>query len=257
MRSCWLHRCWQHAKAGEYLHLDPLPLLGSMIGVTQHIGLGGELDRGLHRAVPRGPRLRDARSPVVRPHRLDRAHVRHRAAAAAHRQPQRSRRSSGVLRAAGEFIDGGQAALGQLGGRGFALDKATGMFADPDHVHPINHAGRVLRRARPVERAAAAAGQCRCSCSIRGRRSAGTLPWPAPMSADIMPHCDGGRTLPRMHALARLRTSARRHAIHSRAANMMLCWGKPRLRQRSAAELDGFVAAHRTVRSASSARPSG
>ena len=30
---------WQHAKGRRILHLDPLPLMGSMIGITQRIGL--------------------------------------------------------------------------------------------------------------------------------------------------------------------------------------------------------------------------
>jgi alkanesulfonate monooxygenase SsuD/methylene tetrahydromethanopterin reductase-like flavin-dependent oxidoreductase (luciferase family) len=33
---------------------------------------------------------------------------------------------------------------------GFALDKASGMFADPDRVHPINHAGRYFTVRGPL-----------------------------------------------------------------------------------------------------------
>jgi alkanesulfonate monooxygenase SsuD/methylene tetrahydromethanopterin reductase-like flavin-dependent oxidoreductase (luciferase family) len=51
---------------------------------------------------------------------------------------------------AGEFVDVVRKLLDSWEDEGFALDKASGMFADPDRVHAINHAGRYFTVRGPL-----------------------------------------------------------------------------------------------------------
>ena len=70
--ACRRSRARARAAAVDGLHLDPLPLLGALIGATERIGLCALLAGRYRRALSRGPRLRDARPSGGRPHRLDR-----------------------------------------------------------------------------------------------------------------------------------------------------------------------------------------
>jgi N-acetyl-S-(2-succino)cysteine monooxygenase len=136
--------------AANTLRLDPLPLLGSLIGVTRRIGLGAVWDMDftepfhVARVFATLDHLSYGRTAWV-------ARMFESAALEA-----RIGRSSGVddlntyCQRAGEFVDVVKKLLDSWEDEAFALDKASGMFVDPDRVHPIHHRGEFFSVRGPL-----------------------------------------------------------------------------------------------------------
>jgi alkanesulfonate monooxygenase SsuD/methylene tetrahydromethanopterin reductase-like flavin-dependent oxidoreductase (luciferase family) len=136
--------------AGDTIRLDPLPLLGSLIAVTRRIGLGASwtidytepynvarvfatLDHLSYGRTAWIARMFDGvplAERIGRPNGLD--------------------DFPAYCQRAGEFIDVVRKLLDSWEDEGFALDKASGMFADPGRVHAINHAGRYFTVRGPL-----------------------------------------------------------------------------------------------------------
>jgi len=134
----------------KMMQLDPLPLLGSLIGVTRHIGLGGSwtvdftepyhvarvfatLD---HLSYGRTGWIvdmfgTDALLPLIG------------------KQPQVADTAAYCERV-GEFIDTVKQLWDSWEDEAFALDKVSGMFVNPNRVHPINHLGRYFNVRGPL-----------------------------------------------------------------------------------------------------------
>jgi alkanesulfonate monooxygenase SsuD/methylene tetrahydromethanopterin reductase-like flavin-dependent oxidoreductase (luciferase family) len=132
------------------IRFDPLSLMGSMIGITQRIGLAAswtvEFTEPYHvaRVFATLDHLSYGRSawfvdmfdterllPLIG-------------------KPQETDDTAAYCARAAEFITVVKALWDSWEDEGFALDKATGMFADPDRVHPINHAGRFFAVRGPL-----------------------------------------------------------------------------------------------------------
>jgi alkanesulfonate monooxygenase SsuD/methylene tetrahydromethanopterin reductase-like flavin-dependent oxidoreductase (luciferase family) len=132
------------------IRLDPLPLLGAMIGATEQIGLcawwPGDIAEPFH----------VARVFATLDHlcfRADWLDHRTRGARGAGRPVplrQRAPIGGGVRGAAGRVDRRCSPALGQLGRSRLRRDQATGTFADPVHVHPIEHAGKFFTVRGPL-----------------------------------------------------------------------------------------------------------
>jgi alkanesulfonate monooxygenase SsuD/methylene tetrahydromethanopterin reductase-like flavin-dependent oxidoreductase (luciferase family) len=136
--------------AGNAMRLDPLPLLGSLIAVTRRIGLGASwtidytepynvarvfatLDHLSYGRTAWIARMFDGvplEERIGRPNGLDDLPA--------------------YCQRAGEFVDVVKKLLDSWEDEGFALDKASGMFADPGRVHAINHAGRYFTVRGPL-----------------------------------------------------------------------------------------------------------
>jgi alkanesulfonate monooxygenase SsuD/methylene tetrahydromethanopterin reductase-like flavin-dependent oxidoreductase (luciferase family) len=130
--------------------LDPLPLVGSLIAVTRQIGLAagwtidftepyhvarvfGTLD---HLSYGRTAWIAEMFGterllPLIG-------------------KPPEADDVAGYCARAGEFIDVVTKLWDSWEDEGFALDKVSGMFADPDRVHPINHAGQFFTVRGPL-----------------------------------------------------------------------------------------------------------
>jgi alkanesulfonate monooxygenase SsuD/methylene tetrahydromethanopterin reductase-like flavin-dependent oxidoreductase (luciferase family) len=123
------------------LPLDPLPLLGSLIAVTRHIGLGAawtvdytepfhvarvfaSLD---HLSYGRTAWIADMFGAEKLMPRIGR--------------PPPTTGDADDCRRAGEFIDVVKKLWDSWEDAAFVLDKASGTFVDPERVHPIEHAG--------------------------------------------------------------------------------------------------------------------
>jgi len=134
----------------EGIRFDPLPLMGSMIGITQRIGLAAswtvDFTEPYHiaRVFATLDHLSYGRSawfvdmfgterllPLIG-------------------KPKEASDTTAYCARAAEFITVVKALWDSWEDEGFALDKATGMFADPDRVHPINHAGRFFAVRGPL-----------------------------------------------------------------------------------------------------------
>ncbi len=132
------------------IRFDPLPLMGSMIGVTQRIGLAAswtvDFTEPYHiaRVFATLDHLSYGRSawfvdmfgterllPLIG-------------------KPKEASDTTAYCARAGEFITVVKALWDSWEDEGFALDKASGMFADPDRVHPIDHAGRFFAVRGPL-----------------------------------------------------------------------------------------------------------
>ncbi len=132
------------------IRFDPLPLMGSMIGITQRIGLAAswtvDFTEPYHvaRVFATLDHLSYGRSawfvdmfgterllPLIG-------------------KPKEAGDTTAYCARAGEFITVVKALWDSWEDEGFALDKATGMFADPDRVHPINHTGRFFTVRGPL-----------------------------------------------------------------------------------------------------------
>ncbi len=120
----------------DCLHLDPLPLLGAMIDATQQIGLGAfwpvDVAEPFHvaRVFATLDHLSGGRT----------AWVAGRAAALGERHRHLAPPEDATAREA-EFIDVARQLWDSWEDRGFVADQASATFADPAHVHPIDHAG--------------------------------------------------------------------------------------------------------------------
>ena len=139
---------WRYGE-GKF-DIDPLPLMGSMIGITQRIGLAAswtvDFTEPYHvaRVFATLDHLSYGRSawfvdmfgterllPLIG-------------------KPEETSDTTAYCARAGEFIDVVKALWDSWEDEGFALDKATGMFADPDRVHPIDHTGRFFTVRGPL-----------------------------------------------------------------------------------------------------------
>jgi alkanesulfonate monooxygenase SsuD/methylene tetrahydromethanopterin reductase-like flavin-dependent oxidoreductase (luciferase family) len=134
----------------DAIRLDPLPLLGAMIGGTTHIGLAAfwpsdvaepynvarvfaSLDHlsggrtgwitGLAGAEELGAKYRSVALPAT---------------------------TENAIARMTELIDVTRQLWDSWEDRGFVADQASGMFADPAHVHPIEHAGRFFTVRGPL-----------------------------------------------------------------------------------------------------------
>jgi alkanesulfonate monooxygenase SsuD/methylene tetrahydromethanopterin reductase-like flavin-dependent oxidoreductase (luciferase family) len=134
----------------DSLHLDPLPLLGAMIAATQRIGLcaywPADIAEPYHVARVfatldhlAGGRtgwiagLAGAGELVARFQRLD--------------VPTMGQDAEARLV---ELIEVARQLWDSWEDRGFVVDQATGTFADPEKVHPIDHAGRFFTVRGPL-----------------------------------------------------------------------------------------------------------
>jgi alkanesulfonate monooxygenase SsuD/methylene tetrahydromethanopterin reductase-like flavin-dependent oxidoreductase (luciferase family) len=132
------------------LRLDPLPLLGSLIGVTEQIGLGAawtvEHAEPFHvaRVFATLDHLSGGRSAWV-------AGLSEGARFAANfghaKQPASD---TAALERAVEFLDVVRALWDSWEDEGLLLDVPTGRFADPARVHPLHHAGRFFTVRGPL-----------------------------------------------------------------------------------------------------------
>ncbi len=123
------------------LQLDPLPLLGSLIGVTRQIGLGAawtvDYTEPYHvaRVFATLDHLSYGRTAWI-------ARMFGTAALAPRiGRPGGPDDPAAYCARAGEFIDVVRRLWDSWQDEAFALDKPSGMFVDPECVHPIHHAG--------------------------------------------------------------------------------------------------------------------
>lgn len=134
----------------DNLHLDPLPLLGAMIAATQRIGLCAYWPADIaepyhvarvfatldHLAGGRTGWIAGLAGPgelATRFQRLDLPTV----------GPDAEARLVELIDVARQLWDSWE-------DRGFVVDQATGTFADPERVHPIDHAGRFFTVRGPL-----------------------------------------------------------------------------------------------------------
>jgi len=132
------------------LRLDPLPLLGLLIGATQRIGLCGywpvDIAEPFHvaRVFATLDHLSGGRTGWIAglagraetEGRFQRADLPYDGPDAMARQV--------------ELIDVARQLWDSWEDGGFVVDQATGTFADPEHVHPIDHAGRFFTVRGPL-----------------------------------------------------------------------------------------------------------
>jgi alkanesulfonate monooxygenase SsuD/methylene tetrahydromethanopterin reductase-like flavin-dependent oxidoreductase (luciferase family) len=134
----------------DALHLDPLPLTGLLIGATRHIGLCSYWPADVaepfhvarvfatldHLAGGRNGWIAGLAGPAELAGRFQRADL----------------AISDVDATARfvELIDVVRQLWDSWEDGGFVVDQSTGTFADPDHVHPIEHAGRFFTVRGPL-----------------------------------------------------------------------------------------------------------
>jgi alkanesulfonate monooxygenase SsuD/methylene tetrahydromethanopterin reductase-like flavin-dependent oxidoreductase (luciferase family) len=134
----------------DTLHLDPLPLLGAMIAATERIGLAAWWPADV--AEP----FHVARVFATLDHlalgRIGWIAGLAGAAELAGRFQRLELPTSGPDAEArlAELIDVARQLWDSWEDRGFVVDQASGTFADPDHVHPIDHAGRFFTVRGPL-----------------------------------------------------------------------------------------------------------
>jgi alkanesulfonate monooxygenase SsuD/methylene tetrahydromethanopterin reductase-like flavin-dependent oxidoreductase (luciferase family) len=132
------------------LQLDPLPLLGLLIGATRRIGLGGywpaDVAEPFHvaRVFATLDHLAGGRTGWIAG--LDgRAEL----AARVQRPDLPTDDREAALRLV-ELIDVARQLWDSWEDDGFVVDQSTGTFADPERVHPIDHAGRFFTVRGPL-----------------------------------------------------------------------------------------------------------
>ena len=133
----------------DVMPIDALPLLGSLIAVTQSIGLGGrwriEHAEPFHvaRVFATLDHLASGRTallvglPGEGPGAAQFGHVAP--------LPQEE-----ALQRAGELLDVARQLWDSWEDEGLLLDVGSGRFADPEHVHPIEHKGRYFTVRGPL-----------------------------------------------------------------------------------------------------------
>jgi alkanesulfonate monooxygenase SsuD/methylene tetrahydromethanopterin reductase-like flavin-dependent oxidoreductase (luciferase family) len=135
---------------GDTLHLDPLPLLGALIGATQRIGLCSywpcDIAEPYHvaRVFATLDHLANGRTGWI-------AGLAGQEALAG--KFQRLDLPSAPADAAArmvELIDVARQLWDSWEDEGFVVDQATGAFANPEKVHPIDHAGRFFTVRGPL-----------------------------------------------------------------------------------------------------------
>jgi alkanesulfonate monooxygenase SsuD/methylene tetrahydromethanopterin reductase-like flavin-dependent oxidoreductase (luciferase family) len=123
------------------IRLDPLPLLGAMIGATRRIGLGafwpGDVAEPYHvaRVFATLDHLAGGRTAWV----TGLAGAEELGGKYGHVAFPRTAEESAARLA--ELIDVARQLWDSWEDEGFVVDQATGTFADPTHVHPIDHSG--------------------------------------------------------------------------------------------------------------------
>jgi len=132
------------------LRLDPLPLVGLLIGATRRIGLGGywpaDVAEPFHvaRVFATLDHLAGGRTGWIAG--LDgRAEL----AARVQRPDLPTDDKEAALRLA-ELIDVARQLWDSWEDGGFVVDQSAGTFADPERVHPIDHAGRFFTVRGPL-----------------------------------------------------------------------------------------------------------
>jgi alkanesulfonate monooxygenase SsuD/methylene tetrahydromethanopterin reductase-like flavin-dependent oxidoreductase (luciferase family) len=132
------------------IRLDPLPLLGAMIGATERVGLcawwPGDVAEPFHvaRVFATLDHLASGRTgwitglegPEELGTRFRRTNL-----------PATEEDSAARLV---ELVDVARQLWDSWEDRGFVVDQASGTFADPAHVHPIDHAGRFFTVRGPL-----------------------------------------------------------------------------------------------------------
>ena len=132
------------------LHLDPLPLAGLLIGATRQIGLCGYWPADVaepfhvarvfatldHLSGGRTGWIAGLAGPAELAGRFQRADL-----AIGDADP--TERFAELVDVARQLWDSWE-------DRGFAVDQSTGTFAESDHVHPIEHAGRFFTVRGPL-----------------------------------------------------------------------------------------------------------
>jgi N-acetyl-S-(2-succino)cysteine monooxygenase len=132
------------------MQLDPLPLLGSLIPMTRRIGLAAswtvDFTEPFHvaRVFATLDHLSYGRTAWIA-----RMFDTEQLLPLIGKPPETSGEAAYCARA-GEFIDVVSRLWDSWEDEAFALDKASGMFADPNRVHPINHAGRYFNVRGPL-----------------------------------------------------------------------------------------------------------
>jgi alkanesulfonate monooxygenase SsuD/methylene tetrahydromethanopterin reductase-like flavin-dependent oxidoreductase (luciferase family) len=143
-------RAVRAATGVDGLHLDPLPLLGLLIGATERIGLCGywpvDIAEPFHvaRVFATLDHLSGGRTGWIAGFagraetegRFQRVDLPYEGADALARQV--------------ELIDVARQLWDSWEDRGFVVDQATGTFADSDHVHPIDHDARFFTVRGPL-----------------------------------------------------------------------------------------------------------
>lgn len=124
------------------MQLDPLPLLGSLIGITRQIGLGAAWTvdytepYNVARVFATLDHLSYGRTAwIARMFGTE-------ALAPRIGRPGGPDDPAAYCARAGEFIDVVEKLWDSWEDEAFALDKPSGMFVDPDLVHPIHHVGK-------------------------------------------------------------------------------------------------------------------
>jgi alkanesulfonate monooxygenase SsuD/methylene tetrahydromethanopterin reductase-like flavin-dependent oxidoreductase (luciferase family) len=132
------------------LQLDPLPLLGLLIGATQRIGLAGywpaDVAEPFHvaRVFATLDHLAGGRTGWIAG-----LEGRSELAARVQRPDLPTDDKEAALRLA-ELIYVARQLWDSWEDRGFVVDQSTGTFADPERVHPIDHAGRFFTVRGPL-----------------------------------------------------------------------------------------------------------
>jgi alkanesulfonate monooxygenase SsuD/methylene tetrahydromethanopterin reductase-like flavin-dependent oxidoreductase (luciferase family) len=132
------------------LQLDPLPLLGLLIGATRRIGLCGywpaDVAEPFHvaRVFATLDHLAGGRTGWIAG-----LEGRTELAARVQRVDLPTDDKEAALRLA-ELIDVARQLWDSWEDRGFVVDQSTGTFADPERVHPIDHAGRFFTVRGPL-----------------------------------------------------------------------------------------------------------
>jgi alkanesulfonate monooxygenase SsuD/methylene tetrahydromethanopterin reductase-like flavin-dependent oxidoreductase (luciferase family) len=132
------------------MQLDPLPLLGSLIAVTRQIGLGAAWTvdytepYNVARVFATLDHLSHGRTAwIARMFGTE-------ALAPRIGRPAGPDDPAEYCARAGEFIDVVRKLWDSWQDEAFALDKPSGMFVDPDLVHPIHHVGRYFSVRGPL-----------------------------------------------------------------------------------------------------------
>lgn len=135
-----LDAVWLGAPTADRIPIDPLPLLGSLIAITHHIGLGAAW------AVDQTEPYHVARVFATLDHLAGGRTAWIAGIAGTGRPaPEFSHAPAlphdAYLARAAEMIDLVRALWDSWEDEGLLLDVPTGRFADPARVHPVNHAG--------------------------------------------------------------------------------------------------------------------
>ncbi|MGZ5913657.1 MAG: LLM class flavin-dependent oxidoreductase, partial [Reyranella sp.] len=165
------------------LYLDPLPLLGLLIGATRRIGLCGywpaDVAEPFHvaRVFATLDHLAGGRTGWIAG-----LEGRSEIAGRVQRPDLPTDDKEAALRLA-ELIDVARQLCDSWEDRGFVVDQSTGTFADPERVHPIDHAGRFFTVRGPLNVPRPVQGQ---PVILHRDVPAGDARWGAAASAEIV-----------------------------------------------------------------------